>query len=109
MAALPGLVTRLPPRGLALFARTMASLFSKPEPPLDASRQPGLDPHLPPPECVPPHLCAACANRQLLCDVPHLAPKLVQLLRSPRPPRKLWPARHLFLPTGHAIEVGGEG
>jgi len=55
----------------------VASLFSKPEPPLDPLSLPGASPSLPPPECVPPNLCATCANRNLLIDLPGLLPKMV--------------------------------
>jgi hypothetical protein len=86
------LVPALPPRALALFCRTIAALFSKPEPPSSSP--------LPPPECVPPNLCAACANRGLLVDIPGLLPRIVQLLRAEGPPRRLWPAQHLYSPNG---------
>ena len=86
------IVPSLPPRALSLFCRTLAALFSKPEPPSSSP--------LPPPECVPPNLCPSCANRGLLVDIPGLLPRIVALLRSPAPPRRLWPAHHLYSPHG---------
>mmetsp|Transcript_35490 Transcript_35490/g.47914 ORF Transcript_35490/g.47914 Transcript_35490/m.47914 type:complete len:926 (-) Transcript_35490:162-2939(-) len=92
------LVQGLQPRALSLFCRTMATLFSKPEP------GPALS--LPPPECVPPHLCAACANRALLVEMPHFLPRMLTLLKSSDPPRRLWPTRHLIVgnPSAHMHE-----
>uniref|UniRef100_A0A7S2WD35 Uncharacterized protein n=2 Tax=Rhizochromulina marina TaxID=1034831 RepID=A0A7S2WD35_9STRA len=78
-------VESLPPRALALFCRTVAALFSKPEPPSTSN--------LPPPECVPPNLCAACTNRAALLTIAGFLPKVLVLLDSPVPPRGLWPTR----------------
>lgn len=59
--------------------------------------------YLCPYRCVAPHVCAACANRNLLIDLPGLLAKLVLLLRSTAPPRRLWPAQHYYLPNGHVV------
>ena len=48
-------------------------------------------------------MCAACANRAVLVDIPGLLAKLVLLLRSKCPPKRLWPAMHYYLPSGNVI------
>ena len=92
---LDGIVKSLDPRALSLFCRTIAALFSKPEPPSISS--------LPPPECVPPNLCSACANRALLVEIPMLLPRVVALLKARDPPRRLWPGQQLVTISPHGI------
>ena len=94
MFCLDDIVKSLDPRALSLFCRTIAALFSKPEPPSTSS--------LPPPECVPPNLCSACANRALLVEIPMLLPRVVALLKARDPPRRLVSDWHAL---AHAHEV----
>jgi hypothetical protein len=64
VAALPSLLEQLSPSGLSLVGRALAVLLAK------AAEQ-SMD-GVPAPECVPPDLCASCANNQLLLEVLHL-------------------------------------
>ena len=80
---LPLIVESLTPRGLALFCRALAGIFSK-------NDEPGPD-GMPPPECIPPDLCTVCQNRALLLSIEPLIPRVVRLLAVGPPPRWLCP------------------
>jgi hypothetical protein len=80
---LPGIVQSLSPRGLALFCRALAGIFSKNDEPGDAD--------MPPPECIPPNLCTVCLNREVLLKIELLLPRVVRLLAVGPPPHWLCP------------------
>ena len=80
---LPGLISSLTPKGLALFCRALASIFSK-------NDEAALD-GVPPPECIPPNLCVVCVNRALLLEIDTFVPRVIRLLDVKRPPSWLCP------------------
>lgn len=81
------LVEGLSPKGLALFCRALAGIFSRND------EQP-LPDGLPPQECIPPNLCTVCVNRALLLGISCLIPRVVRLLRLDAPPAWLCPVPH---------------
>lgn len=83
---LPDLLGSLSPRSLALAGRALAVLLAR-------AAEATLAEGLPEPECVPPELCASCANNQLLLETPKLLERIVLLLRI-APPVGLW--GHMF-------------
>jgi hypothetical protein len=83
---LPALLGSLSPRSLALAGRALAVLLAR-------AAEATLAEGLPEPECVPPELCASCANNQLLLETPRLLERIVLLLRI-APPVGLW--GHMF-------------
>ena len=89
---LPALLGSLSPRSLALAGRALAVLLAR-------AAEATLAEGLPEPECVPPELCASCANNQLLLETPRLLERIVTLLRMRAPPVGLW--GHVF--WGHLI------
>ena len=109
--ALPALLESLSPRGLSLVARALAVLLAK------AAEDTGGEGGLPPPECVPPDLCASCANNAALLEVPNLLPRIVSLLRLKLPPPGLWghmlsqlplPNLHPHLPSRASLAADDE-
>eukprot|EP01052_Picozoa_sp_SAG31_P018638 SAG31_NODE_1328_length_8747_cov_11.561474_3_plen_216_part_00 len=90
---LPLIVESLTPRGLALFCRALAGIFSK-------NDEPGPD-GMPPPECIPPDLCTVCQNRALLLAIEPLIPRVVRLLAIGSPPRWLCPMPNQTLQADH--------
>lgn len=79
---LPELISKLSPRGLSLMGRALAVLLAK-------SAEQTMD-GVPAPECVPPDLCASCANNAALLAMPKLLERIVALLRLKSPPPGLW-------------------
>ena len=96
---LPGLVDSLTPKGLALFCRALAGIFSK------SDDQAGFD-GLPPPECVPPNLCTVCVNRAILLDIHALIPRIVKLLDVKVAPAWLCPTDEPVTDTWEDLNSG---
>jgi len=76
------LIRGLSPRGLSLMGRALAVLLAK----TAEQNQDGV----PAPECVPPELCASCANNAVLLALPQLLERIVRLLQTEAPPAGLW-------------------
>ena len=111
MEALPALLESFSPRGLSLVGRALAVLLAK------AAEDTGGEGGLPPLECVPPDLCASCANNAALLEVPNLLPRIVSLLRLKLPPPGLWghmlsqlplPNLHPHLPSRASLAADDE-
>ena len=96
---LPGLVNSLTPKGLALFCRALAGIFSK------GDDQASFD-GLPPPECVPPNLCTVCVNRAILLDVNVLIPRIIRLLDVRTAPAWLCPTEEPVVDTWEELNLG---
>lgn len=94
---LPRLLSSLSPRGLSLVGRAIAVLLAKAAEEVD--EVPGAPP---PPECVPPDLCASCRNNRLLLELPELLPRVVALLRLAAPPAGL--SGHMLAQLGPSAQ-----
>jgi hypothetical protein len=78
LRSLPLVIQNFTPRQLSMFNRVVAVLCSK-----TSEDHRGL---LPPPECVPPDLCATCCNSNfLVSEIECFIPRLVLLLTSELP------------------------